>query len=100
MAATESSTSPALIVQTSGRNRPVASAKPAIAPLGSADGTVVTAYAVPEVPTDTAISPGSRPRPSAAPMLAPGPADTAAPQPASPPPPARRATRGRATCGP
>ena len=43
MAATESSTSAALIVQTSGRNRPVASAKPAIAPLGSADGAAVTA---------------------------------------------------------
>ena len=42
-AATESSTSAALIVQTRGRNRPVASAKPAIAPLGSAEATVATA---------------------------------------------------------
>src|SRR5215470_7388402 len=100
MAATESSTSAALIVQTRGRNRSVASAKPPIAPLGSAEATAVTAYAVPEVPIDTAISPGSRPRPRAAPMLSPVPADTAAPRAVSPTASAGRASRGSRTWWP
>ena len=73
------STRPALIVHTSGRNRPVASANPATAPDGSSAGTSLTANAVPEVPIDTATSPGRSPSPSAAPMLSPVPADTAAP---------------------
>ena len=91
------STRPALIVHTSGRNRPVASANPATAPDGSAAGTSVTANAVPEVPIDTATSPGCRPSPSAAPMLSPVPADTAAPQPVCPTTSAGRATLGTAT---
>ena len=47
VAAALDSTSPALTVHTSGRKRPVASAKPATEPEGSAAGTEVTANAVP-----------------------------------------------------
>ncbi len=92
--ATADSTSPALTVQTSGRKRPVASANPAMAPDGSAAGTVVTANAVPEVPIDTATSPGCRPSPSAAPMLSPVPGASTAPVPVSPTASQGPATRG------
>src|SRR2546430_4941772 len=94
------STSPALTVHTSGRKRPVASAKPATEPEGSAAGTDVTANAGPQVPIDTATSPGARPRPSAAPLLSPVPAATAAPQPVSPTTSAGRATLGSSAGGP
>ena len=69
----------AFTVATSGRKRPVASAKPATRPDSSAAGSAATAYAVPEVPIETTTSPRPRPRPSAAPMLSPVPADSAAP---------------------
>jgi hypothetical protein len=98
--ATADSTSPALTVQTSGRKRPVASAKPATAPEASAAGTAVTANAVPEVPIDTATSPGRRPSPSAAPMLSPVPAATTAPHAVSPTASAGRATLGSSAAWP
>src|SRR6266702_4513554 len=79
MVAVADSTTAALTVHTSGRNRPVASANPATAPDGSAAGTWLTANAVPEVPIETTTSPGSRPRPSAAPMLSPVPAEITVP---------------------
>src|SRR5262249_54802540 len=88
------STRPALIVHTSGRNRPVASANPATAPDGSLAGTSRTATAAPEAPPAPATSPGLGPSPSAAPMLPPVPADTAAPQAVSPTASPGRATRG------
>ena len=67
------STRAALSVQTSGRKRPVASAKPATRPLTSAVGLFATAKAVPLVPRETTTSPGRAPRPSAAAMLSPVP---------------------------
>ena len=48
-AAVADSTSPALSVQTSGRNRPVASANPATAPEQPAAGISLTAKTVPDV---------------------------------------------------
>src|ERR1019366_4215122 len=48
-AAVADSTSPALTVHTRGRKRPVASAKPATAPDGSAAGTGLTAKAGPAI---------------------------------------------------
>ena len=78
----------------SGRNRPVASANPATTPDSSAAGRSVTAYAVPEVPIEVTSSPGSRPRPSAAPMLSPVPGASTAPVPVSPTTSAGWATRG------
>ena len=48
----------AFSVHTSGRNRPVASAKPHTLPVGSATGSRATVNTVPEVPSDTATSPG------------------------------------------
>ena len=84
-------------MQASGRNRPVASAKPQTSPVGSADSFAVTAYAVPEVPMETATSPSSRPSPSAAPMLSPVPADSAAPHEVRPTTSDGPATRGSAT---
>ena len=72
----------------------MASANPAMVPVGSAAGISVTANAVPEVPIETATSPGSRPRPSAAPMLSPVPADTTWPRIVSPAAAAGSATRG------
>ena len=47
----------AFSVQTRGRNLPVASAKPATAPLGSCVGVSETANAVPLVPSETTTSP-------------------------------------------
>ena len=44
----------ALSVQTSGRNRPVASANPATAPVASAVGVSLTVYAVPDGLSPTA----------------------------------------------
>ncbi len=73
MAATASSTRAAFSVQTSGRNRPVASANPAIAPVASAVGVSLTAKTVPEVPTEITTSPAAAPRPSAAAALSPAP---------------------------
>ena len=68
----------ALSVQTSGRNRPEASANPATAPDGSAVGRSLTAYTVPDVPMEMATSPGRSPTPSAAAMLSPVPGATTA----------------------
>ena len=51
----------ALSVHTSGRKRPVASANPATAPVGSAVGVSLTAYTVPDVPSEIATSPGRSP---------------------------------------
>ena len=72
-------------MQTSGRNRPVASANPATAPLASCVGVSDTANAVPLVPRDTTTSPGSACRPSAAPALSPAPAAIGIPPEVSPP---------------
>ena len=60
-------------------------------------GLVPTAYAVPDVPTETATSPSTRPSPSAAPMLSPVPADSAAPHEVRPTTSDGAATRGSAT---
>ena len=79
MAAAASSTRAALRVQTSGRNRPLASANPATMPEGSAAGRSETANTVPEVPTETTTSPGLAPSPRAAAMLSPVPAASTAP---------------------
>ena len=49
----------ALSVQTSGKKRPDASAKPATAPLESCVDVVDTAKAVPLVPSEITTSPGS-----------------------------------------
>src|SRR5215472_3781584 len=90
-------TNPAFIVQTSGRKWPVASANPATAPDGSAAGTSLKANTVPDVPMEIATSPGRSPSPSAAAMLSPVPADSAAPQAVSPVTSAGRATGGNLT---
>ena len=74
-----SSTRAALSVVTIGRRAPVASAKPATVPLGSASSVSVTPKTVPLVPRDTATSPGPSPRPRAAPALSPVPAPTLRP---------------------
>ena len=74
-----STTLAALSVQTSGRNRPVASAKPATSPDGSAAGDSHTAKAVPEVPAEITASPVRSPTPIAAAMLSPVPGPTTAP---------------------
>src|SRR5450755_251636 len=87
----------ALTVATSGRNRPVASANPATAPVMSAAGTLVTAYAVPEVPIETTTSPSPTPSPSAAPMLSPVPGDSTAPPGVRPTTSDGAASRGVAT---
>src|SRR5437764_530542 len=60
-------------VQTNGRKRPVASANPATAPVGSAVGRSATAYTVPDVPIEMTTSPGCSPSPRAAAMLSPVP---------------------------
>ena len=91
------STRAALTVATSGRKRPVASANPATAPVVSAAGTLVTAYAVPDVPIETTTSPSPTPRPSAAPMLSPVPGDSAAPPEVCPTISAGAASRGVST---
>ena len=64
----------ALSVQTRGKKRPEASAKPATAPLESCVDVVDTANAVPLVPSEMTTSPGSAWTPSAAPALSPAPA--------------------------
>jgi hypothetical protein len=79
MRAVASSTRAAFSVHTNGRYRPVASAKPATRPAGSALGLSATAKAVPEVPIEMTTSPGSAPTPSAAAMLSPVPAASSAP---------------------
>ena len=61
-------------VQASGRKFPVASAKPAISPLGSWVDIEETAKAVPLVPSEITKSPTAAPKPSAAPALSPAPA--------------------------
>src|SRR3990170_4217851 len=66
-------------VATRGRKLPVASAKPATAPDGSAMGRSVTAKTVPDVPIETTTSPGAAPRPSAAPAVSPAPGATRMP---------------------
>src|SRR3990170_7571076 len=66
-------------VATRGRKLPVASAKPATAPDGSAMGRSATAKTVPDVPIETTTSPGAAPRPSAAPALSPAPGATRMP---------------------
>ncbi len=78
-AAMASSTRAAFSVQTSGRNRPVASANPATMPDGSATGDSHTAKTVPEVPMETTTSPGPAPTPSAAAVLSPVPGPSSAP---------------------
>ncbi len=75
----------------------MASANPATAPVVSAAGSSVTAYAVPEVPIEITTSPWSMPSPSAAPMLSPVPADRAAPPGVRPTISAGAASRGVAT---
>ena len=72
-AAAASSTRAALSVQTSGRNAPVASANPATMPVASAVGAAEIAETTPEVPIETATSPGRMPKPSAAAALSPAP---------------------------
>src|SRR5436309_12520405 len=78
--AAEVSTLAALSVHTSGRNRPVASANPAIVPDGSRTGRTATANTVPEVPIDTTTSPGRASTPSADAALSPAPGPSVAPQ--------------------
>lgn len=74
--ATVSVTFVAFSVATSGRKPPAASANPATAPLESVVGSAATAYAVPEVPSDTVTSRGASASPSAAAMLSPVPGPT------------------------
>ena len=64
----------AFSVHTSGKKRPVASAKPATSPLPSCVAVSDTANAVPLVPKETTTSPGCAPNPSAAAALSPVPA--------------------------
>jgi hypothetical protein len=78
-AAAQSVTRVQLSVQTRGRKRPVASAKPATRPVPSAVGASATANTVPLVPRETATSPGPSPRARAAAMLSPVPQATTAP---------------------
>ena len=79
MAETESTTRVQLSMQTSGRKRPVASAKPSTSPVSSMMGSTLTANAVPLVPRLTTSSPGAAPTPSAAAMLSPVPGPTGIP---------------------
>ncbi len=94
------STRAALSVQTSGRNRPVASAKPATSPLASAVGVSATAATTPLVPIDTVTSPVTAPSPSAAAMLSPVPGPSTAPAAVRPTGAAGAATGGSATSRP
>jgi len=71
--AAASRTREALSVHASGRKAPVASAKPVTRPLGSAVGVAEIAETTPEVPIDSATSPSTMPRPSAAAALSPAP---------------------------
>jgi hypothetical protein len=96
MVAAADSTRAALSVHTSGRKRPVASAKPATRPLGSSLGAEWTAKTVPLVPIDTTTSPGLAPSPSAVAMLSPVPAATTAPVRVSPATALGSSTRGSA----
>jgi hypothetical protein len=79
----------ALSVHTSGRKRPVASAKPATAPFASAVGESLTVYTVPDVPSEIATSPGCNPSATAAAMLSPVPGATTASRPSAMVVPAR-----------
>ena len=72
-------------VQTRGKKRPVASAKPATAPVASWVGVSETAKAVPDVPSETTTSPGCACTPSAAPALSPAPAAIGIPEVVVPP---------------
>ena len=72
-------------MQTSGKKRPVASANPATAPLGSCVGVSETANAVPLVPSETTTSPGWACTPRAAPALSPAPAAMGIPESVVPP---------------
>ncbi len=79
IAAVALSTRAALSVQESGRWPPVASAKPAMAPVSSRIGSRFGVKTVPLVPSETTTSPGVSASPSAAPMLSPVPAATSMP---------------------
>ena len=57
----------------------MASANPATMPVGSAVGSSLTVYTVPDVPIDTTTSRERRPTPSAPAMLSPVPDATVAP---------------------
>ena len=72
MPATELSTRAAFSVTAMGRYSPLASAKPATVPLGSATAREATENTVPLVPTDTTTSPGSAPRPRRGGRVVPG----------------------------
>ncbi len=78
-AAVERSTWAAFRVATIGRWRPVASAKEETSPVVSTTACSWTAKIVPELPSETTASPGPRPRPSAAAMLSPVPAEISRP---------------------
>ncbi|CAB4587730.1 unannotated protein [freshwater metagenome] len=87
----------ALSVQTSGKKRPVASAKPATAPLESWVGVSETAKAVPLVPSEITTSPGCDCRPRAAAALSPAPAAIGIPDVVTPPNSWGRIIRGNIT---
>ena len=99
LVAAASSTRAAFSVHTSGRCRPVASAKPATIPVGSTTSIVVTAETTPEVPIETTTSPSWAATPSAAAALSPEPGPSTASEPVSVPTtsdgPATRGTCGR-----
>jgi hypothetical protein len=65
MAVAAVSTPVALSVHTTGRERPVASAKPAMAPVASTSGMALTATTL-DVPIEITTSPGEMASPSAA----------------------------------
>ena len=77
----------------SGRCRPVASAKPAMAPVSSRMAESWGVKTVPLVPSETTTSPGLRVSPRAAPMLSPVPAATSRPPSVRP-----AAADGASTC--
>src|SRR5580693_212572 len=81
-------------VQARGRKRPVASAKPAIMPVGSATGLSTTAATTPDVPMETTTSPGPAPTPRAAAALSPVPGPRSTPDGVLPAEPAGARTRG------
>ena len=85
----------AFSVQTSGRNRPVASAKPATAPVASAVGGSRPRTPCPTCRARSRRRPARRPRPRAAAMLSPVPADDRGSQVAPAHAAGRRARRGR-----
>jgi hypothetical protein len=78
-AALASSTRAVFSVHTSGKKRPVASAKPATVPDGSTAGTSDTTLTTPDVPMEMTTSPGFAPSPSAAAALSPVPGQSVTP---------------------